>query len=86
MTAMAPMPNDDPMMVAWNAYKAGDEFANSKKWALTLAPLVQFGDPNGDMKRSCEIMSIERRERNVGGALWAAFCAGFAASNGNMVV
>ncbi len=84
--AMTPVANDDPMMVAWNAYKAGDEFANTKKWALTIAPMVQVGTPNADRVRACEIMNIEQRERNVDSSLWAAFAAGFAAANGKMVV
>jgi hypothetical protein len=33
MTCMAPVPKDHPLMVAWEAYKASDEYANSKKWA-----------------------------------------------------
>lgn len=31
---MAPVPEDHPLMVAWNAYKATDDYANSRKWAI----------------------------------------------------
>lgn len=31
---MAPVPNDHPMMIAWQAYKTTDEYANTRKWAL----------------------------------------------------
>lgn len=33
MGAMAPVPNDDPLMVAWNGYKTSEEYQNTKKWA-----------------------------------------------------
>jgi hypothetical protein len=33
MPAMAPVPEDHPLMIAWNAYKATDDFANTRKWA-----------------------------------------------------
>lgn len=33
MGAMTPVPNDDPLMVAWNEYKASEEYRNTKKWA-----------------------------------------------------
>jgi hypothetical protein len=28
-----PYPPDDPVMVAWKAYKASEEFANTRRWA-----------------------------------------------------
>lgn len=34
MSTMTPVPESHPLMVAWNAYKATDEYANTKKWAL----------------------------------------------------
>lgn len=33
MSAMTPVPKDHPLMLAWEAYKATDEYANTKKWA-----------------------------------------------------
>lgn len=33
MTAMTPCPEDHPLMIAWKAHQATEEFANSKKWA-----------------------------------------------------
>jgi len=65
------------MKIAWDAYQATESFANSKKWALTIAPMIQAGDPDGEMKRACEIMPLEQRDRHVQGSLWAAFVAGF---------
>ena len=31
---MAPVPKDSPLMVAWEAYKASEGYANTKAWAL----------------------------------------------------
>ena len=33
MNASSPVPADHPLMVAWNAHKATEAFANSKRWA-----------------------------------------------------
>ena len=33
MAAQTPLPNDDPRMTAWSAYKATDEFVNTERWA-----------------------------------------------------
>ena len=33
MSVMVALPENDPTMIAWNKYKATDEFANTKKWA-----------------------------------------------------
>jgi hypothetical protein len=34
MSASAPVPADHPLMKAWEAYKASDEYASTKKWAV----------------------------------------------------
>ena len=31
--AMSPVPADHPLMIAWEAYKATDEFSNTRTWA-----------------------------------------------------
>jgi hypothetical protein len=77
--AASPVPADHPLMLAWNAYKETEEFKNSKKWALTIAPMIQAGDPDAERKRF-SLMPIEQRETHVDGSLWAAFMAGFAAA------
>ena len=33
MSTQAPVPQDAPLMVAWNAYKASEEYANTEYWA-----------------------------------------------------
>lgn len=32
--AMAPVPEDHPLMQAWKAHQASDEFRNSKQWVV----------------------------------------------------
>ena len=34
MSVSSPVPDNDPRMIAWNAYKATDDYANTVKWAL----------------------------------------------------
>lgn len=33
MSASSPVPKDHPLMVAWEAYKATEDYANTKRWA-----------------------------------------------------
>jgi len=86
MTAQAPVPDNHPLMVAWKKYQQTDEFANSKKWALQIAPMVQAMDPDGEAKRLYDIMPREQRERHVQGSLWAAFMAGLEAASYDVLV
>ncbi len=59
----APVPDDDPRMIAWKKYKATDDYANTLKWAI--------GPVDANPR------TAERHRGWVEGALWAAFCAGF---------
>lgn len=34
MSTMTPVPKDHPLMVAWEKYKATEDYANTRKWAL----------------------------------------------------
>jgi hypothetical protein len=79
MPAEQQLAKDDPRMVAWDAYKASDDYANSRRWALRIAPMIQGGDPDGDRKRECELMPYTQREQHVDGSLWAAFIVGWEA-------
>ncbi len=36
MNAQTPVPDDHPLMIAWNAYKATDDYANTVKWASNV--------------------------------------------------
>ena len=33
MPTESPVPETDPMMIAWRAYSATDEYANTRRWA-----------------------------------------------------
>lgn len=78
--AMTPVDPNSPLAKAWDEYKGSDAFRNSKKWALTIAPMLQAGSPDFEMKRACEIMPFDQRERHVDGSLWSAFVAGYNAA------
>jgi hypothetical protein len=77
--AQTPCPADHPMMLAWEAYKETEAFKNSKHWAMTVAPMIQVGDPDAERKRY-ELMPAEQRSRHVDGSLWAAFVQGWTAA------
>ena len=77
----APLPKEHPLMQSWEAYKQTEDFANSKGWAMQIAPIVQHGDPDGEAKRRFDMMPREQRESHVDGALWAAFAAGYDAAH-----
>jgi hypothetical protein len=62
------VPQDSPLMKAWEAYKKSDEYKNSRKWASTAR--LEEGD--GWMK-----LTYPHTE----GSLWAAFSAGFSAQS-----
>lgn len=79
--AMSPVPPDHPLMKAWTAYKAGDDYANSYKWATAGIdpPPVKDRDPTANYP------TAESYRRYVEGSLWAAFMAGFAAGGDNEI-
>ena len=70
MTAMQKLPDDHPLIVAWEKYRATEEAMNSDKWArmldvsVTMQGQIIVGHPH------------------LMGALWAAFMAGFEAAGG----
>ncbi len=67
--ASAPVPADNPCMIAWTAYKATVEYAGTLKRAMRGASVPPHVERGG-----------ERREEIVAGSLWAAFVAGFDAA------
>lgn len=81
MNEMAGCPSDSDLMKAWKAHQDTDAYRNSRHWALTIAPMVQAGDPEGERKRY-GLMPVEQRERHIEGSLWAAFLAGWNAAGG----
>ena len=47
--AMAQVPADDPLMIAWNTYKTTEEFANTKKWAMEAEVRVEHHHTDGSL-------------------------------------
>ena len=72
MTAMAKVPDDHPLMIAWEKYRATEEAANSDKWARTL-------DVSEPMQGQIIV-----EHRHLSGALWATFAAGFNAGKDDL--
>jgi hypothetical protein len=70
MPDMTPLPDDHPLMVAWDAYRATPEASASQHWAATL-----------DVSKPMQGQIIVGHPHLVG-ALWAAFMAGYAAAGG----
>ena len=68
-------------MVAWEAYKATPDYANSKHWAMTIQPMMFTGDPES---KRYGLMPIEQREQHVEGSLWAAFLQGWQAGKASL--
>lgn len=63
------LPDDHPMMIAWESYRSTPEAANSDKWAQTL-------DVSGPMQGQIIV-----GHPHLVGALWAAFVAGYEAAS-----
>lgn len=79
MSTQSALQEDDPRMIAWNAYKQTEAFKNSKHWALRVAPMFQAGEARD---ATHDLMPIDQRTRHVEGSLWAAFHAGYNAARG----
>jgi hypothetical protein len=80
--AMAQVPDDHPLMIAWTKYKQQEDYANSFKWATAgISPPTQFDLPPG-----ANPLNADFYRRAVEGALWSAFLNGFAAAGGNVHV
>lgn len=64
--ASAPVSDDDPLMIAWKAFQATEEFKNAEKWAQVVDLRVAPGD-------------LQVRYPNMQGSLWCLFMNGFVA-------
>lgn len=67
MNVSAALSPDDPLMVAWNAYKQTDDFNNSKRWAQTFHICNTRDDTT----------SLRVDHPSLEGSLWAMFVAGW---------
>lgn len=63
MTTSTQLPKDHPLMIAWEAHKASDEYVNSLRWA-------QYVRQDDNLRLS---------HPHVEGSLWALFVAGWEA-------
>lgn len=74
--AMTQCPPDHPLMIAWQAYQATEDYQNSYKWATAgiEPPPVVRRDPNANYP------TADSYRQYVQGSLWAAFMAGFNAA------
>jgi hypothetical protein len=76
MPEMMALKADDPIMIAWNAYKATDDFKNSLMWA-TVTRYTDTGSQHFTHDEPANQISNVQREQHATGSLWAAFVAGF---------
>lgn len=93
MNVSTACPADHPLMIAWKAYQATEDFANSKRWALALYTSRQGAEPatphadnvaDVPIDATVNVVDAEHRECLVMGSLWAAFMAGFGAAGGRV--
>lgn len=71
MPAEAALPDDHPMMIAWEEYRATPEAKNSDKWARHIEV------SQGEALQGQIIVS----HPHTTGSLWAAFVAGYEAAS-----
>ena len=71
MSIQAALPDNHPLMIAWEKYRASEEAKNSDKWART----IKVSEPMQGQ--------IILEHPHTTGALWAAFVAGFVAAGGS---
>ena len=64
--AYAPVPDDDPLMIAWKEWKGSEEGRDANKWGSAISVSIIDGQST---------ISHPHLE----GALWGAFMAGFKA-------
>lgn len=67
MSVSAALSKDDPLMVAWNAYKETTDFDNAKRWAQC----VNISNTRDDTA------SLRVQHPHLEGSLWAMFVAGW---------
>lgn len=76
---MSPLAKDDPRMLAWEAYKATEDFANSLYWATTDTMMRQGTAAEHGIDTRANVATSEMKAERAQGSLWAAFIAGWTA-------
>ena len=72
-------PSDSPLMIAWEKYKATDEYKNSLLWATRYIPEDDPAEIERIRSKGANPVTKANKEQFVEGSLWAAFMAGFLA-------
>lgn len=67
---MAKLPDDHPLMIAWEKWKKSDGYANTLKWARRIS--VAERETNA---------LLEIQHPHTEGSLWGAFMAGYNAAS-----
>jgi hypothetical protein len=68
MSAHRMVEQDEPLMIAWNAYKATDEYANSRKWARNyehIDGVLWALFSAGHASRDAEVAELQARDEDV---------------------
>lgn len=86
MTAMAPVPEDHPLMIAWKAYQATEDFKSSLFWVTTDKRMRPERAEEVGLDPMANKVTDEMREQRAKGSLWGAFMAGFESAGGNVRV
>ena len=80
MSTQSPCPQNDPLMIAWNAYQSTNEFVNAERWARdpehlkgSLWAVFQAGfraatQRAADLHEQVDTASDSERLQNVPGA------------------
>lgn len=74
-----PCPSDSTLMIAWEKYKATDEYKNSLSWATRCIPDDDPAEIERVRASGSNPVTKANKEKYVEGSLWAAFMSGFLA-------
>lgn len=75
--AMQQCPDDHPLMIAWKAYQATEDYQNSYNWATRGIDYMVLPTP---VDITANPFTHDHYRQFVQGSLWAAFMAGFNAA------
>lgn len=84
MNAMAPCPKDSPLMIAWEAYKATEGYANSYSWITRYIPEDDPQEIERIRQSGANAWTRQNKLQAAEGSMWASFMAGFTAAGGKI--
>lgn len=82
MPDMQRLPDDHPLMKAWETYQNTDGFKDSLYWATTPTVMRKERAQEHGVEPEDNVANPIQREQYAKGSLWAAFMAGWQASGG----